>query len=292
MLLDCVSSLSNLTPIEGVAAEIIVIDNEPEGSEQARETAQRFDARYIHQPDRGIPQARNAALDAARGIGATHLAFIDDDETAAPDWLAQLWAAMVKFEAGAVQGLVRYVYPEEAQAWRRRDEGKGRKSKTGDVLELVATNNVLFRLNAADYLRFDETLGLIGGEDVVFFNQIAKRGGKLVFCREAITTEKVPMERTTIRATLWKAYCSGSGRIYEGRIMERPPSHITPLKLTKRLLSGLARVLVSPFCFALGVNAGLRAFTSGTRQIAFLAGVIAGLSRLRRPEYYERPTGY
>ncbi|MGA7329617.1 MAG: glycosyltransferase [Rhodomicrobium sp.] len=122
MLADCLASLSRLVPIEGVETDIIVIDNEPGGSQKGSGAAECFGAHYRNKPESGIPQARKAALDAARGLGATHLAFIDDDETADRDWLASLWPTMAAFNADVVRGLVRYVYPEDAPAWRRRKE--------------------------------------------------------------------------------------------------------------------------------------------------------------------------
>ncbi|MGA7328030.1 MAG: glycosyltransferase, partial [Rhodomicrobium sp.] len=192
MLQSCLTSLSKLTPIEGVETEIIVIDNEPEGSEKARAAAERFGAHYRHQPERGIPQARNAALDTARELGATHLAFIDDDETADREWLAALWAAAVKFDADVVQGAVRYVFPQDAPKWRQRSGHAARKEKTGDPLAFVGTNNVLFRLDSIGETRFDEALRLLGGEDITFFDAVEKRGCRIVFCREALTFETVP----------------------------------------------------------------------------------------------------
>lgn len=195
-----------------------------------------------------IPQVRNAALDAPRGVGATHLAFIDDDETADPDWLAALWACASEYGADAVHGLALSVYPKGAPAWRRCNEHKTRKTQTGDALGFVGTNNALLRLDLVGDLRFDERFRFVGGEDIVFFDALQKRGAKIAFCREAVTHEAVPWERITISATLKKAYCSGFGRVHEARLMGRP-LQVTPWKLTKRFLLGSARVLVSPLLF-------------------------------------------
>ena len=200
MLANCLASLSQLTSIEGVETKIIVIDNEPEGSEKAKEAAGRFGTHYRHQPERGaIPQARNAALDAPRGVGATHLAFIDDDETADPDWLAALWACASEYGADAVHGLALSVYPEGAPAWRRCNEHKTRKTQTGDALAFVGTNNALLRLDLVGDLRFDERFRFVGGEDIVFFDALQKHGAKIAFCREAVTHEAVPWERINQR---------------------------------------------------------------------------------------------
>ena len=46
-----------------------------------------FPVRYVHEPAAGVANARNAALAAARG---DLIAFLDDDEEAAPGWLAAL----------------------------------------------------------------------------------------------------------------------------------------------------------------------------------------------------------
>ena len=51
MLVECLRSLSQLVPIDGVPADIIVIDNEPEASQKAKEAAGRFGAHYRHQPE-------------------------------------------------------------------------------------------------------------------------------------------------------------------------------------------------------------------------------------------------
>ena len=182
----CRDLLSALVPIEGVPAEIIVIDNEEAGSADARNAAERAGAHYRHQPKRGIPQARNAALDAAQEIGATHLAFIDDDETASQDWLVNLWAAMATYGADAVQGSVNKVYPADTPKWRRRSFNNPLKRPAGTELRIAATNNVLLRLESASGLRFDERLQFTGSEDTVFFHMLHRNGRKIVYVPEAV----------------------------------------------------------------------------------------------------------
>ena len=73
-------------------AEIIVVDNAPEGS--AREAVEGLRPAspapliYVHEPRPGVATARNA------GVGAVsrsdYVAFLDDDEEAPPGWLAAL----------------------------------------------------------------------------------------------------------------------------------------------------------------------------------------------------------
>ena len=118
MLRDCLASLAAQFPIEMASVRIIVIDNEETPSEGAMEAAAQYSALYFHEPRRGIPQARNRALTAAKSINATHVAFIDDDEIASPNWLASLWTALKEYGADAVQGPVHYIYPKGAAKWR------------------------------------------------------------------------------------------------------------------------------------------------------------------------------
>lgn len=289
MLEECLRSLSQLDPIDGVRTEIAVIDNEPESSQAAREAAERFGAHYRHQPERGIPQARNKALDAAREMGATHLAFIDDDETAAPDWLACLWAAMRRYDAGAIQGYVEYVYPENAQPWRRRGENTTRRL-SGTPLGLAATNNVLFSLNAAGGLRFDESLRFLGGEDSVFFDAFHKRGERIVFCAEARTFETVPPSRVTIAAQARRSFRRGFCAVREARLMGNP--NASAARIAKRLLAGALKIAVSPLCLAGGKNFALHALSSGSRNLAYSVGCIASIFGRKSYDYYRNPTGY
>ena len=63
---------------------VIVVDNDPARSafEACSGTGcvGPFALRYIHEPQRGLSNARNAALDVVAAIGARFVAFIDDAE--------------------------------------------------------------------------------------------------------------------------------------------------------------------------------------------------------------------
>ena len=66
-----------------------------------------LDYLYVHAPARNISIARNAALDAAQ---APLVAFIDDDETATPLWLAALLECHQQTSATIIFGPVQAVY--------------------------------------------------------------------------------------------------------------------------------------------------------------------------------------
>src|SRR5262249_57469715 len=74
--------------VTGVGGELLVVDNgSTDGTREA--LAGQADVRCVVEPTAGATRARNAALRAARG---DVVAFIDDDATPAPGWLAALTA--------------------------------------------------------------------------------------------------------------------------------------------------------------------------------------------------------
>lgn len=70
----------------GPRRELVVVDNDPEGS--ARAVVAASSARYLVEPRPGVSWARNRAVAAAR---APVVLFLDDDQLVADDFLARLW---------------------------------------------------------------------------------------------------------------------------------------------------------------------------------------------------------
>ena len=64
--------------------EIVLVDNTAEGRLLATAAAYGGPVRWIHEPNQGVSQARNAGVREARGT----FAFLDDDEEASPGWAA------------------------------------------------------------------------------------------------------------------------------------------------------------------------------------------------------------
>jgi glycosyltransferase involved in cell wall biosynthesis len=103
--------------------EVIVVNNDPVDRATDAEVA-ALRARYfpdrparlrlVHCPLPGLSAARNAGISEARG---EVVCFIDDDATAAADWLDTLWAAYREHpEAGVVGGTVRLEVPNPTPA--------------------------------------------------------------------------------------------------------------------------------------------------------------------------------
>ncbi|MEM9990002.1 MAG: glycosyltransferase, partial [Pseudomonadota bacterium] len=77
------------------ADRIIVVDNDdmPTAQQSVEALSLKTPITYIHASGRNISIARNACLDAA---GPCHFAFLDDDETASPEWLTAMVDAMAQ----------------------------------------------------------------------------------------------------------------------------------------------------------------------------------------------------
>jgi succinoglycan biosynthesis protein ExoM len=193
--------------VDSKSIEILIVDNSAEGSarttveELTRDAAQvGFTMRYVNETRPGIAQARNAGI---RNAGADLVAYIDDDEEAAPDWLARMLAVMEQYQADAVGGPVLPIFedgrPPNDPFWGwiyDYDE----KVPSGSTYRATGTGNCLFyksRCCPTD-APFDPALGLTGGSDTRFFYTMKAKGCRVVWCAEGIVHEYVPLARTQL----------------------------------------------------------------------------------------------
>ena len=133
--------------------EFIIVDNgsADRSGEIADEYAGRDErVRVIHRKGSNIGAGRNAGLDAANG---DFIAFVDDDDTCAPDYLAFLYGLATENEADvAICGAT----------WADIDEKRLMDAEEALLLLLwrkhynVAFPTKMFRREIFDHLRFDE----------------------------------------------------------------------------------------------------------------------------------------
>jgi succinoglycan biosynthesis protein ExoM len=270
--------------------DVVVVDNSP-GFEAAPVVrgARGLDLRYVRLGAGNIAVARNHMLAEVSPM-AELLALIDDDEVPEPDWLAQLLAAQAATGADLVTGPVLAVYPPGAPAWLVRGDFL---SVTGfpDLAPLHEgiTGNALLRTRTVNDLdlRFDESLGLAGGEDQLFFRTAASRGATIRFAARAVAHEAVPAERLTVRYLVRGAYRRGNtlGLLDRARRPDWPPGN-----RARRLaaaawwtLSGLARTATG------AAHRDRTAALAGLLRVVRAAGMLTGLAGLRYDSYRTRP---
>jgi glycosyltransferase involved in cell wall biosynthesis len=167
--------------------------------------------RYVAEAEPGIASARNRALDEAGG--SRLLAFIDDDERPHSGWLLRLLEARASTGAAAVAGAVVSEFDGPLDPWvRAGDFFRRRRPPTGTVITVAATNNLLLDLAVVRRhgLRFDGGFGLTGGSDTLFTRQLTAAGGLMVWCDEAVVTDRVPAARMTRDWVLRRAFRSGN----------------------------------------------------------------------------------
>ncbi len=196
---------------EDVVVDVLVVDNDPEGSARAFVEAVGAPSRYVHEPRPGISAARNRALDEVGHDGL--LVFIDDDERPTPGWLHQMLGLHRRTAAVAVVGPVVSALPSPLDPWVEAGRFFDRRRlPTGTAIDVAATNNLLVDLRAvaAAGLRFDEAFGLSGGSDTLFTRRLAATGAPMLWCDEAVVTDVVPRDRATRSWVLHRARRSGN----------------------------------------------------------------------------------
>lgn len=214
MLALALRSLSQMETPFGTKMELIVASNEKSNLADIEVllSAFPFETTLVSEEVRGIVFTRNRILSVARDKNIDYLAFIDDDETADLNWIVKLYEAMIKFKADGVEGLVRYNLTENTPSWISEKPFYGkRQKKTGSKLNSASTNNVMVSMSfvAKNCLKFDERLNETGSSDTLFFRNLISKGGKLVWCNEAISYETVPETRATKEWILGRSYKTG-----------------------------------------------------------------------------------
>lgn len=199
-----------------------------------------LDVHYIHAPARNISIARNACLDAAT---ADFVAFIDDDEIAAPNWLASLVSSITEY--GAVFGPVPARYPADAPGWVVAGDFCSTRPTilAGGEIRTGYSGNVLLRRAAVGDLRFDPALGRVGGEDTMFFAILHQRGVKLGYAPEAVAGEAISAKRLTLSWLLRRSFRTGQTAARTARMRGQGAPMTAALSVAKISYCAIAALL-------------------------------------------------
>jgi glycosyltransferase involved in cell wall biosynthesis len=194
-----------LVSISPETVAVIVVDNDPERSASqvcsGNKCAGPFALHYVHEPQRGLSNARNSALDAAAAFGAGFVAFIDDDQMAAPHWLENIHRRLKESGADAAIGPVLPIFAKMPPAYMVEGGFFSRSlpSSSGFVEDGYTGNSLLNRASrVAHDLRFDRRFNETGGEDTLFFRAVIKRGGRIAWAQHAVVWESIPRDRASI----------------------------------------------------------------------------------------------
>ena len=196
-------------------AQIVVIDNSPEGSAESVVATLRpacpVTLTYVHQPRPGVATARNAGLAVS---GSPFVAFLDDDEEAPPTWLETLRAAHLTLGSTVTFGPVRGI-AEGAPADLRAYLDRFFSREGGAATELIDVafgcgNSMMTRAIAlAGPEPFDRRSDLTGGEDDRLFTKLRSDGATFGWAAKAWVHEYAPPHRARVGYTLKRAFCYG-----------------------------------------------------------------------------------
>ncbi|MBB5754289.1 glycosyltransferase family A protein [Prosthecomicrobium pneumaticum] len=248
----------------------------------------------------GIPFGRNRAIDEALARGADLLAFVDDDEVVARDWLVHLVAEYRRSGADLIGGPVRIMPPDAglgpmqraihrgvAARLARREAQMAAMARSGRPFRhTIVTNNWLARTTLfSDHgLRFDESLRHTGGSDAAFDEQVRARGLSKSWAPEALVFETLPAERLSFAYQFTRA--KDQSKVSLRRKMARGEERVAfdvLVVVPLRLVGSLGLVLMLPF------RPGL-ALVDLARSLGWTAGRVLGLCG-SRSRLYERITG-
>ena len=274
--------------------DILVVDNDPEAS--GSPTVERWAAasgvalRYVNEPTPGISAARNRALDESddRDI----LVFIDDDERPTAHWLRHLMDAHAEYGATTVNGPVVSEFEVQPDSWIRAGRFfDRRRMPTGSRLHMAGTGNMLIDLVELRRLgiRFDNDLGISGGEDSLFTRQIDRSGGCMIWCDEAIVLDIVPAARLTRQWVLLRVLRYGTS--WSVTALKVEPRAWMRLVLRLRLsLEGLVRLVVGGSrAFVGSVARSERHQARGLRTTYRGVGLLMGAWGYSYDEYRREP---
>ncbi len=299
MLTDCLNSI--LPQIRdancGDAMAIVENDTEQRARTMIDDFATRFPAvqiLYVHEPDLGIPIARNRCIETARTHGADWMAFIDDDEVAEPGWLEAMRRGARELNADVVTGPVFAPVPPDLPIWMAPPK---RKTKPRGQLQTTAgTSNTLLRMSWFDPprqdFRFDESLRFTGGSDTDFFYRLTDMGGTIVWVDDAVLSEEITEERLSFAWQLKRAHRTAANNYWSQRKRRGVGYALsqTVPKAAGRFAGGVAQLVVSVPVLAVARRHGARLMFKGAKALASAAGSVQGIFG-SPPNPYKTTTG-
>jgi len=182
--------------------EVVVVDNDQEKSGQpvALRFREKLPMTYLVEPVRGIARTRNRAVAISR---SPFLAFIDDDEWATPQWLAELERRQNIATADVVIGHVERKFDAGVSELVRRC-GMFDPSPLPDGAitpwNYAYTSNALVRREALPdkVAPFSTRFDLTGGSDIDLFKRMIESGARVVTSKTAVVFEHRPVARANL----------------------------------------------------------------------------------------------
>lgn len=257
-LSETLEALRKLTTPEGVAWEVVVVDNNSKDDtravveQQAKEWAR---LRYEFERAQGLSHARNHGITVARG---EFILFTDDDVLPEPDWLERTLEGFERYGADACGGYVAPIWESPPPDWlTERFYGfLAVRTDREDDYEITEPSQAPFGANMAFRREVFEQVGLFdtergrkgnvlaSGEDGEMFERILGAGMNVMFLGSSRVRHKVESFRLTKRyLRKWRFETSRNIALSKGVEGNRRIANI-PLFMFPQLFRAAGRALL------------------------------------------------
>ncbi|MEP1230696.1 MAG: glycosyltransferase family 2 protein [Litorimonas sp.] len=208
-------SVDNQNPC-GIPIKIIVSDNDPDGG--AEDIVKSFMQQsthcvvYVHAPKPGVSNARNAALTI---VESRYIAWLDDDQEAAPNWL-ESYLKISKMYAPAITFCPSHAVLETTSrfnAFFNDFFSREGPSKPCEITEIHGCGNSFMDTVQFSFPEpaFDPVANETGGEDDLLFTHLQDEGGTIAWTPDTHVKEYVPGWRSTPEYVKLRSFAYGQG---------------------------------------------------------------------------------
>lgn len=283
--------LDNLMGInypKNIKTEILVVDND-EGKSAERvvsKFSQKLSIHYVSEIHKGLSNARNAALRESMNYGASHIAFIDDDEIADINWLVNHIEFYQKFED---------IYISSGPTYKKFENNypsyiinnsvftTNSSKQLGDYKKTCASGNVFFPLNIIkdSNIYFSIDFNFSGSEDTDFFSRLSERGYKIGWNYNAVNFELINDERANIKWILNRAFHNGYS-VSLTRFLNQENFYKRLFYIIEKFFTLLINFIIIIFSIPFGMTKFLNSVTRFVKNVGKFLGAIL----LRRRNYY------
>jgi glycosyltransferase involved in cell wall biosynthesis len=306
MLCSLFSSLRSMKRPEAEYISFLIVENNVHKTldqivDGFRAAMPGSDIEYCNEAVLGISAVRNFALDHAITRNHDLLIYVDDDETVEPDWLINLLKERDDKDLDIVGSPVRptpfqpnltlmqrIVWSGIARNSQKSERRCREKCAAGRANTIkIATGSWMGKLSffRETGLRFDQRLGLTGGEDWNLWLSAKQCGAKTGWAPGAIVYETVPAPRLTLsyhfRRTRDHNITEFSARYRENR---QKALRKLPLKILSRGVNFLGAACSIPLL-------GGKGLLSAACALGGLTGIIQGSLGVRTMHYSDT-TGF
>lgn len=263
--------------------ELLVIDNASTDTTPALLASsdwrpEKTDVRIVREEKLGLSNARNRALQEARG---EYILFMDDDETPDPAWLAEYEQAMREHRPDALGGRIEVFFEDGGRPLWLQDELLGFLGKLdhGEACWLTESTtpifggNFAFRRSVFERIgNFDARLGRqgtanIGGEDTEIYRRLLEHGCRVRWVPQAIIHHRIQTPK--LQRSYFLDLHFRQGRM-EGTRKHGKGSRIPPLYLYPQVARAYGRALATRF--QQGANRSLRLEMNAAYFTGYLIG--------------------